>query len=1028
MTDIETLVSLPPAGARLGLAAAPGAAFAGSDPPDRQLGSGGGTAHLLAEAWRALAPGAAPAAWLAASRKLLIHASGQSRRLPAYAALGKSRLPLPPLAGESGQAPDQTLLSLQQTAFTHLLRHAPASYRVAVACGDTLVRCDRAMPAFPEADVLIVGIPSSPEEASGHGVLFTPARDPGAIEFFLQKPSPDRIRELAADYDFSLDSGVWLLSERAVRVLFGKCGWDPAANAFAGGAPAPYDLYDRFGTALGRRPAAPDPDIAALSSAVLPLPDARFFHFGTNRSVIGSAAELAHPAEGRRAFGHEAGAAASAPPDCFVLHSDAPAVPAAAHPLWIENACVPATWTLAGEHVLTGLPPNAWTVSLPRGVCVDAVGLADGGPKVASPIVASPQVTSPKVTSPKVTSPQVASPQVTSPQVASPKVASPDLQTFRPSDLQTFGPSDLQTFRPSDLQTFGPSDLPTAGREALRVYGFDDAFRGPLGDPATKYLGAPFAQWLADRGLTFEAAGLDPATDLQDAPLFPLLDWSDPSGGEILQWMAGGAGADPDAAARWLAAARVSATDLVQRGDPAARLDRLAARLRAQFAALTPEAWAAAAPRLDLGAAAATLPDAPPPLPASAGLPAVHDAMFRGDADGAFARLRELMVGDMALQPADPRRDLAEDQIVWSRAPVRLDLAGGWSDTPPYCLEHGGRVVNVAVDLNGQPPIQAFVRVCAEPKIVLRSIDLGVSEEIADVDDLCSPSRLGAFSIPRAALRLAGFDPRFRGGRAQGSLADLLRERFGGGLELTTLSAIPKGSGLGTSSILAATVLGAVSDACALGWTKQDLTARTIALEQLLGSGGGWQDQVGGLFAGAKIAATGPGLRQAPEIRYLPDALFADLFASGRALLYYTGVTRVARNILAQIVRNLFLGDRATLGLIRDIAFNADFAVDALARADEAGLAEALRRSWALNCELDAGTCPPSVAPIAVVLERHGAAFKLLGAGGGGYLFAVAPSAAAAAEIRLELGRNPPNPRARFVAPSLSAGLQITRS
>ncbi len=608
-------------------------------------------------------------------------------------------------------------------------------------------------------------------------------------------------------------------------------------------------------------------------------------------------------------------------------------------------------------------------MSLPRGVCVDAVGCADGGP-----------------------------------QVAGPKVASPDHPTIR------------------------PSDLPTAEREALRVYGFDDAFRGALGDPATKYLGASFSQWLADRGLTFESAGLDPATDLQDAPLFPLLDWSDPSGGEILQWMAGGAGADPGAAARWLAATRVSATDLVQRGDPAARLDRLAARLRAQFAALSPDAWAAAAPRLDLGAAAATLPDAPPPLPASAGLPAVHDAMFRGDADGAFARLRELMVGDMALQPADPRRDLAEDQIVWSRAPVRLDLAGGWSDTPPYCLEHGGRVVNVAVDLNGQPPIQAFVRVCAEPKIVLRSIDLGVSEEIADVDDLCSPSRLGAFSIPRAALRLAGFDPRFRGGRAQGSLADLLRERFGGGLELTTLSAIPKGSGLGTSSILAATVLGAVSDACALGWTKQGLTARTIALEQLLGSGGGWQDQVGGLFAGAKIAATGPGLRQAPEIRYLPDALFADLFASGRALLYYTGVTRVARNILAQIVRNLFLGDRATLGLIRDIAFNADFAADALSRADEDGLAEALRRSWALNRELDAGTCPPSVAPIAEVLERHGAAFKLLGAGGGGYLFAVAPSAAAAAEIRLELGRNPPNPRARFVTPSLSAGLQITRS
>ena len=943
MTDIETLVSLPPAGLRLGPAAAPGAAFAGGDPPGRQLGSGGGTAHLLFEAWRALAPDRAPGDWLAASRKLIIHASGQSRRLPAYAALGKSRLPVPPLDGAGGQTPGQTLLTLQQTAFSHLLRHAPASYRVAVACGDTLVRYDRAMPAFPEADVLIVGIPSSPEEASGHGVLFCPVREPGSIEFFLQKPSPDRIRELAANFTFSLDSGVWLLSERAVRVLFGKCGWDAAARAFAGGAVAPYDLYDRFGTALGRHPADPDPEIAALTSAVLPLDDARFYHFGTNRSVIGSTAELAHPAGARRSFGNEALADGR---DRIVLHADAPAVPDSVRPLWIENASVPATWTLAGEHVLTGLPPNDWTVSLPRGVCVDAVGLAD------------------------------------------------------------------------------------VDGEALRVYGFDDAFKGRLGDPATKYLGATFSDWLAARGLSFGDAGLDPASDIQDAPLFPLVDWSDPAAGGILQWMAAppAEGAAAPARAGWLAARRVSATDLVQRGDPSARLGRLASRLRADFAAQSPDDWAKASLRLDLAAAAAEFPASPAPLPASAGLPAVHDAMFRGEEETAFARLRDQLVGDMELQPADPRRDLAEDQIVWSRSPARLDLAGGWSDTPPYCLEHGGRVVNVAVDLNGQPPIQAFVRVCKEPKIVLRSIDLGVSEEISGEADLCAPSRLGAFSIPRAALRLAGFDPRFRGGRAHASLEAMLRDRFGGGLEITTLCAIPRGSGLGTSSILAATVLGAVSDACALGWTRGDLTLRTIALEQLLSSGGGWQDQVGGLYPGAKIATTGPGLRQAPDVRFLPDALLAALFASGRALLYYTGATRVARNILAQIVKNIFLGDRSTLGLIRDIAFNADFAADAIARADEPALAEALRRSWALNRELDAGTCPSSVAPIVAVMEKHGAALKLLGAGGGGYLLALAPSAAAAAEIRLELGRNPPNPRARFVTPSLSGGLQTTRS
>jgi hypothetical protein len=48
--------------------------FAASDPPGQSLGSGGGTANLLAEAWRATAPGEPFAAWLRQSRKLILHA------------------------------------------------------------------------------------------------------------------------------------------------------------------------------------------------------------------------------------------------------------------------------------------------------------------------------------------------------------------------------------------------------------------------------------------------------------------------------------------------------------------------------------------------------------------------------------------------------------------------------------------------------------------------------------------------------------------------------------------------------------------------------------------------------------------------------------------------------------------------------------------------------------------------------------------------------------------------------------------
>ena len=84
--------------------------FAASDPPGQSLGSGGGTANLLAEAWRATAPGEPFAAWLRQSRKLILHAGGLSRRLPAYAPVGKLLMPLPVLRWSRGQRLNQSLL------------------------------------------------------------------------------------------------------------------------------------------------------------------------------------------------------------------------------------------------------------------------------------------------------------------------------------------------------------------------------------------------------------------------------------------------------------------------------------------------------------------------------------------------------------------------------------------------------------------------------------------------------------------------------------------------------------------------------------------------------------------------------------------------------------------------------------------------------------------------------------------------------------------------------------------------------
>ena len=213
---------------------------------------------------------------------------------------------------------------------------------------------------------------------------------------------------------------------------------------------------------------------------------------------------------------------------------------------------------------------------------------------------------------------------------------------------------------------------------------------------------------------------------------------------------------------------------------------------------------------------------------------------FKEEENEAFALLRDGLIDSVYQQKLSPIRAVYSDQIVWSRSPVRIDLAGGWTDTPPYCLNEGGRVINMAIELNGQPPIQVYIKPCAECHIILRSIDLGAMEIIKTYEELHAFTQIGSpFSIPKAALVLTGFSPKF----SEIPYPSLEKQltAIGGGLEITLLSAI---SGRlrfkELPSVLAATVLGALSDFCGMNWEKNEICRRTLILEQLLTTGGGW--------------------------------------------------------------------------------------------------------------------------------------------------------------------------------------------
>jgi galactokinase/mevalonate kinase-like predicted kinase len=361
---------------------------------------------------------------------------------------------------------------------------------------------------------------------------------------------------------------------------------------------------------------------------------------------------------------------------------------------------------------------------------------------------------------------------------------------------------------------------------------------------------------------------------------------------------------------------------------------------------------------------------------------------------------------------------------VHGTAPLRIDVSGGWTDTPPSCYYYGGAVVNVAVNLNGSAPIRCTVRRLSEPLIRLRSKDLDSSDDVTTWDQLSDFAHLGSpFTISKAALALAGWLPRFAAVRY-----DSLVHQLGGcGFEVITESCVPAGSGLGTSSILAATVLGTISEAFCLGWSREDVALRTLVLEQMLTAGGGWQDQWGGIIAGAKLLTTSAGPIQQPEVKPLEQALWTHLDTAPCHLLYFTGITRTARQILGEIVKEMFLRvpiQRAQLDTMRRRAMEMAQCINkALQQPMDISLqryGELLSLNWDDNQRLDSGCNPPAVESIIRQVRPLCWGLKLPGAGGGGFIYMVAKNKRAAGEIRRILTSNPPAPSARFFEMSLS--------
>lgn len=310
--------------------------------------------------------------------------------------------------------------------------------------------------------------------------------------------------------------------------------------------------------------------------------------------------------------------------------------------------------------------------------------------------------------------------------------------------------------------------------------------------------------------------------------------------------------------------------------------------------------------------------------------------------------------------------------------PARIDIAGGWSDTPPYCLERPSCVVGLAVKIHQERPIGASV--VQIPQLGVEMVIDGLDPVFVAWSDLRSDMDISLgdpYALMKATLLTCGFY----------SEAKISQKC---GLRVRAWSRLPVGSGLGGSSILAAALVTVLQKISGRSTKPQEVGHLVMMVEQRLGTGGGWQDQFGALVPGAKTLSSVPVTPLRIHIAPILLSSHSQLLIQQRLVLIDTGITRLARNVLQRVMgRWMARESLAAQGLARLTDLARDGANElASGRLDV--LAKIIREVWDIHLGLDPMCSTPQIEALFTKIAPYALGWKLCGAGGGGFAIVLA--------------------------------------
>lgn len=291
--------------------------------------------------------------------------------------------------------------------------------------------------------------------------------------------------------------------------------------------------------------------------------------------------------------------------------------------------------------------------------------------------------------------------------------------------------------------------------------------------------------------------------------------------------------------------------------------------------------------------------------------------------------------------------------MIITQTPLRVGLVGGGTDIPSYYREHGGRVLNAAIDKY----VYVIVKQRFDDDVYLNYSQKEIVSRVEDV----------RHDLVREAMHMAG-----------------IRK----GVEITTLADIPSaGSGLGSSSAVTVGLLHALFAYQGRQVSAGELAERACTIElERCGKPIGKQDQYAAAFGGICDMRFGPGDRvDVDQIRLEPRR---HRLLQGELMLFYTGITRSADTILKEQSATIHEHLRQ-LHLLRDLAGEA---AHDLRAGDTRAVGVALAKSWDAKRMLATGVSSPRLdgaVDSALVAGATGA--KVTGAGGGGFVLVLCP-------------------------------------